>query len=409
MEVAIMNTYFIHEANLERLEKRLTTIRNKCRKHGTSFSYSLTGNVEFRDYVDESGETIKVKYIEVAAEGKVEHGPWEFVAVLDHKETGNVIRNFNRSLEVPERYRTCGPTCEHCQKIRSRKDTYIIYNTETEEFKQVGTGCLKEYTDGLDAEEVARYISLYDTIIKGEAISGSGSFERYHNVKEVLRYAFETVKHFGYEKSEDFYYGNADRTTRSRTMDYLAVATGATRYMSQKEIERYRNEMDSVSFNADSQKDRVEESLAWISSQESTNNYISNLKVVCSQDWCTGRDLGILVSLVPTYKRAIDEEIAKAQRAKEREAEKQSEYLGQVGDKITFTTSKIECIWSGENQFGISYLYKMTDTSGNIIMWSTDKGLDLDDNFNVSCSIKKLEDYKGVKQTWVTRCRLSAA
>ena len=42
-------------------------------------------------------------------------------------------------------------------------------------------------------------------------------------------------------------------------------------------------------------------------------------------------------------------------------------------------------------------------------MWSTDKGLDLDNNFNVSCSIKKLEDYKGVKQTWVTRCRLSAA
>lgn len=403
-----MGKYFIHESNLERLEKRIQTIINKCRKYGTSFTYHPTGVVEYREVTDDNGDTQTSRFVEVEAEGSVNHGPWEFVAVVDHKETGNVIRNFNRSLEVPERYRTCGPTCEHCQKIRSRKDTYIIYNTETEEFKQVGTGCLKEYTQGLDAEEVARYISLYDAIIKGEAVSGSG-FERYYNVKEILRYAFETVKHFGYEKSEDFYYGSADRTTRSRTMDYLAIDTGATRYMSQKEIERYRSEMDSVFFNADSQKDRVEESLAWISSQESTNNYISNLKVVCSQDWCSGRDLGILVSLVPTYTRAIDEEIAKAQRAKEREAEKKSEYLGQVGEKIRFTTSKIECIWSGENQFGISYLYKMTDTSGNIIMWSTDKGLDLDDNFNVSCSIKKLEDYKGVKQTWVTRCRLTVA
>lgn len=404
-----MAKYFIHEANLERLEKRINTIINKCRKYGTSFTYQPTGVVEYREVTDDNGDTHTSRFIEVEAEGSVNHGPWEFVAVLDHKASGNVIRNFNRSLEVPERYRTCGPTCEHCQKIRSRKDTYIIYNTETEEFKQVGTGCLKEYTGGLDAEEVARYISLYDTIIKGEAISGSGSFERYYDVKEILRYAFETVKHFGYEKSEDFYYGNADITTRSRTMDYLAVSTGATRYMSQKEIEKNRMEMYSVSFNADSQKDRVEESLAWISSQESTNNYISNLKVVCSQDWCSGRDLGILVSLVPTYKRAIDEEIAKAQRAKEREAEKQSEYLGQVGEKITFTTAKIECIWAGENQFGISYLYKITDTEGNIVMWSTDKGLELDNNFNISCSIKKLEDYKGVKQTWVTRCRLTAA
>ena len=402
-----MNTYFIHEANLERLEKRLTTIRNKCRKNGTSFSYSLTGNVEYRDHEDENGDTVKIKYLEVAAEGKVEHGPWEFVAVLEHHSSGNVIRNYNKSIEVPERYRTCGPTCEHCNKIRSRKDTYIIFNNDTQEFKQVGTGCLKEYTQGLDAEEVARYISLFDTLIQGEAVSGSGSFERYFNIREVLMYAFETVKHFGYEKAD--YYERYTRTTRERTMDYLAVDTNTTRWMTPKQIEQLKDEMQSVSFNAESQKDRVEDSLKWIANQEANNNYMNNLKVVCSEDWCTGRDLGILISLVITYKRALDEEIAKTLREKEREAEKQSEYLGIVGDKIHFTTAKIECIWSGENQFGISYLYKMTDTSGNIVMWSTDKGLDLDNNFNVSCSIKKLEDYKGVKQTWVTRCRLSAA
>ena len=407
MEVAIMNTYFIHEANLERLEKRLTTIRNKCRKHGTSFSYSLTGNVEYRDHVDENGDSIKIKYLEVAAEGKVEHGPWEFVAVLEHQSSGNVIRNYNKSIEVPERYRTCGPTCEHCNKIRSRKDTYIIFNTDTQEFKQVGTGCLKEYTQGLDAEEVARYISLFDTLIQGEAVSGSGSFERYFNIREVLMYAFETVKHFGYEKAD--YYERYTRTTRERTMDYLAVDTNTTRWMTPKRIEQLKDEMQSVSFNAESQKDRVEDSLKWIANQEANNNYMNNLKVVCSEDWCSGRDLGILISLVITYKRALDEEIAKTLREKEREAEKQSEYLGVVGDKIHFTTAKIECIWSGENQFGISYLYKMVDTEGNIVMWSTDKGLELENNFNISCSIKKLEYYKGVKQTWVTRCRLSAS
>lgn len=402
-----MNTYFIHEANLERLEKRLTTIRNKCRKHGTSFSYSLTGNVEYRDHKDENGDTVKIKYLEVAAEGKVEHGPWEFVAVLEHQSSGNVIRNYNKSIEVPERYRTCGPTCEHCNKIRSRKDTYIIFNNDTQEFKQVGTGCLKEYTQGLDAEEVARYISLFDTLIQGEAVSGSGSFERYFNIREVLMYAFETVKHFGYEKAD--YYERYTRTTRERTMDYLAVSTNSTRWMTPRRIEQLKDEMQSVSFNAESQKDKVEDSLKWIANQEANNNYMNNLKVVCSEDWCSGRDLGILISLVITYKKALDEEIAKTLREKEREAEKQSEYLGVVGDKIHFTTAKIECIWSGENQFGISYLYKMVDTEGNIVMWSTDKGLESENNFNISCSIKKLEDYKGVKQTWVTRCRLSVA
>lgn len=404
-----MGKYFVHEANLERLEKRINTIINKCRKHGTSFIYQPTGKVEFREVTDEDGNTFISRFIEIEAEGSVNHGPWEFVAVLEHKSTGNVIRNFNKELEVPERYRTCGPTCEHCQKIRSRKDTYVIFNEATEEFKQVGTGCLCEYTNGLDAEEVARYISMFDSIIKGEAISSSGRFERYHKVSDILLYAFETVKHFGYEKSTDYEYGYAERTTRSRVMDYYAIDTGATRWMTQKEIDRLKDEMTSVNFNASSQADKVEAALTWIREQESTNSYINNLKVICAEDYCSGRDLGILVSLVIAYKRALDEEIARTQKELEREAEKASEYLGAVGDKIQFTSAKVECIWSGSNQFGISYLYKFTDTDGNIVMWSTDKALDTDKNFAVSGSIKKLEEFNSIKQTWVTRCRLTAA
>lgn len=404
-----MGKYFIHESNLERLEKRIKTIINKCRKYGTSFTYQPTGVVEYREVTDDNGDTQTSRFIEVEAEGSVNHGPWEFVAVLEHKSTGNVIRNFNTTLEVPERYRACGPTCEHCQKIRSRKDTYVIFNNDTQEFKQVGTGCLCEYTNGLDADEVAKYISMFDAIIKGESISGNGSFERYYDVEEMLRYAFECVKHFGYEKRDDYYYGSAVRTTRGRVGDYYAIDTGNTRWMSAKEISTYREEMQAVHFNADSQKETVLDALEWIKNEESNNSYINNLKVICAEKYCAGRDLGILISLPVAYNRVLKEAKDKAERQHAREQEKHSEYMGQVGDKIQFTTVKVDCVGNFPSIYGVCYLYKLVDVNGNVAMWSTDKSIELDRNYQVSCSIKKLEVYNSVKQTWVTRCRLTAA
>ena len=40
-------TYSILEANMERLEKKLTRIQNKCKKFGCSFTYEKVGE-EFK-------------------------------------------------------------------------------------------------------------------------------------------------------------------------------------------------------------------------------------------------------------------------------------------------------------------------------------------------------------------------
>lgn len=402
-----MGKYFIHESNLERLEKRINTIINKCRKHGTSFIYQPTGQVEYREITDDDGNTYTSKFIEIEAEGSVNHGPWEFVAVLEHKQAGNVVRNFNTLLEVPDRYRNCGPTCEHCNKIRSRKDTYIIFNNETEEFKQVGTGCLCEYTNGLDAEEVARYISMFDTIIKGEAPSAGKSFESYYSVEEMLRYSFECVKHFGYEKRDDYEYGYATRTTRGRVSDYYSINTGRTRWMSSRELERCRQEMEEVNFNADSQRDTVVSALDWIKNEESNNSYINNLKVICAEEYCPGRDLGILISLPAAYNRAIKAAAEKIEKENQHQIDKQSEYIGTTGERIQFAAETISCVSSYTSIYGTSYLYRFTDAQHNVLMWSTDKGIDLDKNYQVIGTVKKHEEYQSIKQTWLTRCKLN--
>lgn len=50
--------YAIYEGNMERLEKKLTRIFNKCKAYGCDFHYQQTGEV-FKELKDENGKTYK--------------------------------------------------------------------------------------------------------------------------------------------------------------------------------------------------------------------------------------------------------------------------------------------------------------------------------------------------------------
>lgn len=401
-----MNTYAIHEDNLDRLEKHLTRIQNKCKKYGSSFHYAVVGE-EFREYKLGSGETNIVRYVLVEAEGQVIHNDWEFIAVVEHTEAGNIIRQHNTDIEVPEKYRTTEPVCEHCNTKRRRKDTYLIYNQKTQEWKQVGKTCLCEFTQGMDAEEVARYISLFHELIKGEAISGSGNYECYHNVKEVLQFALETVKHFGYQKWTEW----EPRCTKERCMDYFRVCTGRTAWMGRHLIEKLQEEMDYVKFNAYSEENdqMAADAIEWVKAQEENDSYMHNLKVICSSEYCAGRDLGILISLGKVYRSYLrSEEEKEAGEAKASKESTNSEYVGVIGERIEFTPVSAECVYSNETMYGWSWLYKFVDEKGNVYMWWSSSGIDQDKEIStVKGTVKSHEEYKGVKQTFLTRCRVT--
>lgn len=148
--------YTIHEGNMQKAEKKLTTLKNKCEKYGCNFKCDVIGEL-FAEV--EEGRIAKFFVLDVEGEAKV--NGWRFVATVEHTEAGNIIRAFDNTVEIPERYRTSEAVCEHCNSKRRRKDTYLIVN-ESGEFKQVGKSCLKDFTNGLTAEAIAAYsVSFY--------------------------------------------------------------------------------------------------------------------------------------------------------------------------------------------------------------------------------------------------------
>ena len=165
--------YAIYEGNIDRLEKKLKRISNKCKAYGCDFHYEQTGE-DFRELKDEKGNKYTARFVLVEAEGTAIINDWEFIAELEHTENGNIITGV-AGVEVPERYYTSKPMCEHCNSKRFRKNTYIVRNKQTGEFKQVGKSCLKDFTHGMSAEAVTQQAVISKCLMNPNVVSCGGA------------------------------------------------------------------------------------------------------------------------------------------------------------------------------------------------------------------------------------------
>ena len=98
--------------------------------------------------------------------------------------------------------------------------------------------------------------------------------------------------------------------------------------------------------------------------------------------------------------------ISKAQMEYERE-KFHSEFVGKIGDKVSIEVD-VERVAGYETQWGYTNVFTMIDADGNFFIWKTSSGsMDKGSHVKVSGKIKEHSEYKGVKQTVLTRCKVT--
>lgn len=385
-----MKQFSIYEGNIERLEQKITRIQNKCRKFGCEFHYARVGE-EFKEYVDDDNNKYLKKFIIVEAEGTAKINGWEFVGTIEHQPEQNIIRNI-KEIEIPERYRHTECVCEHCNIKRSRKDTYLVHNLETNEFKQVGSSCLCDFTGGLDAELVASYVALFDELIEGEA-PGAAHGEIYYKLQEVVATAIVAINQCGYVKSDPM---AGDNQTKVRVYNYMMG----------KSVERPANFSELY----DAAQPEAETIINYYKDLEigDNNDYLQNLKAYAINGVATTRDFGYVVSMVPSYRRDIERAELNRKREEARKAQADvSEYYGEVGQRVELSFNKAELVTSYSTAYGISCIYKFIDAEGRVFIWSTGNGIHTDLAIKLKGTIKAHNEYRGIKQTELTRCKVT--
>lgn len=373
-------TYTIFANRIDELQKAFNKYVKKANAIGLEASmtigtpYPKKVNVYENDHINHITRKTGTTVIEVAdveinfPEYKL--GNYTVIAVLEHNDTENNMVYPCGDVEVPKRYFTAKGICEHCGTNHKRVKTIVLKDTN-DNYKQVGKACLKEYTGVDDTDIVKAYVAITAITMEGNADNGwfgaVSTNNKYTTTIDYLAKCVHYINNKGYVKDVTKYEACEIKTEDITTEDY-------------KNAETVINYFTNI---------------------ETDNTFINNIKAALSHEY-TNKVNGFIAYAYVAYQKEIE-------KAKVNEANATVEYYGTVGQKFKDIAVTGRVIAGYGTAYGWTNIIEFKDNNNHIYIWKTTNGIEVDNNGNwtgtISGTIKEHTEYKGTKQTIVTRVK----
>ncbi|MBZ5499058.1 MAG: hypothetical protein LAP85_21885 [Acidobacteriia bacterium] len=404
-------TYRIPEQNLEELRGRIEKLNRRCARIGVSpITLTVAGEemVVEKKFVQRAFTEDEIlwggaggsmvdsfrKVFEIKVEGETpKYEGWEFVAVIQHEEAGNILRTVpGFEGEIPLQYRTAQRWCDYCQIDRGWKDTYLIRH-EDGTWKQVGRNCLKDFMGHANPHQLAEFaeilIDLGDLCASARDDDWMGGRERIARSWAIETWVAITVA-----------YIRTDGWVSRKEQDLKMVPATVGRVFNHVNP-RFTGKRAEV---IDSDYAEAKAAIEWARNlpADLNSDYLWNLRVACSSDYVSARATGIVCSLIVSYRRAMEREIERRRRF---QSDKDSEYFGEVGKRAVYELT-VTFTKEIDSNYGLMTLVKFRDRNGNVATWFASGRPDwfqMGMTHKVKATVKKHELYHGVKQTILTR------
>ena len=406
-------THWIAEFNMERLNKAIAKLNRRAEKIGVPGVTVVVRNT--KDVPDpdalrrmptrtlteaELAELphIHMTEVEIVGEGPKIEG-WKFVGTLDHYTIpGKVIVNTVPGEAVPAEYFEIAATCDHCEKIRRRVETFVLEGVDENEgeWKAVGRNCLRDFF-GHDPQVVARWLSRVMGFV--ESLNdedewgyggGGGRYETYYTAIKVLTNTIACIRSFGW-------------VPRSASDEDNVPTSGHVFYIMNPPYDAKAREekaqfMARVKFEPEADLKEAEEAVAWLKTKEGDNEYMHNLKLLEDEERIPSKMMGYWCSLASAYQREQNR-LELAKRTK-----KLNEYLGEIKERIEL---EVKCVGIQyiDSYYGTVCIHRMLSTDGHTIVWfaNADAKMSKGVHYKVRATVKKHDEYNDWKQTHVNR------
>ena len=377
--------YNIPEANFKKFEEAIAKLSRKAEKlMGESISPIIFGY-----HMEDQPDGTQIKVYEVLLGGpKAKLAGWEFLASIDHsnKELGNLVRVLPGKT-VAAHYRHVGSDCDHCKVNRFRRDTFVVENTDTHEVKQVGRSCLKDFLGHENPEKIAKLAELLgyaDEVARGYRNSQGGD-RRYIDLETYLAHVAKLVRERGYYVTR--------KMAQEKDMDSTAGSALSLMNYTRKVVEEYPTEDDYQLANA---------AIDWAQNLgedgKILNDYEHNIHVIAASGAIEFRSTGFAASIVNAYYREHG--------LYEKRNKIDSQFVGVIGERLEADV-EVNLVKAIEGAYGWTYLHKMVTPDGNLFTTFASKKLaDEGQKVHIKATVKNHEEYKGMKQTIVTRVKV---
>lgn len=352
----------------------------------------LVGNPEFPDV-----EIIPYQMLTVEGEPP-RVGGWTFIARVEFEEAGILVQTVPGE-HVPPKYFETNNQCEHCNKVRARKDVFVVRN-EAGAHMQVGRQCLQDFL-GNDPENVLRKFQWYKTfrdMLEQEMRNAPLNFA--YDPVQLLTDTATCVRLFGWV-SKGMAQQEAERSGREMEATVTKVRCRTSR--DPQDVKWFKAEVQP--FQNEGDKTLAEETIAWARALTSDNEYLHNLNVILSAEVVyQPKHLGLAVSAVSAFLR---EKQRTAELNLKYEKDKTSVHVGQVGERLRKIPVRMEAaIGLPPTEWGESTLFKFRDEAGNLYSVITQSSFDIgvEQAGLLTGTVKKHNVYKGVNETQLSRC-----
>lgn len=323
---------------------------------------------------------------------------WVMAATIQHDPAGNILATvpgFESGL--PQQYRTAPTACDHCSTNRVRKDTYVLHS-ESGDWKQVGRNCLADFLRSENAAglaEMAEILAGLSSEMAGfedeEGFGGSRRAE-YFTAVDLLTQVACCVRADGW----------CSRTeAKNSYVPKLATVDAAMSCWNPIVWDKMSAAAQEHLTPTDADRDKAAAAIAWAQelSADVTNDYLWNIRVVSHRERIGAREAGLAGSIVAAYNRFLEQEMARKY-----ERDHPSEYFGEVGKRDVFTLTVL-ATREMSNDFGLTTLVTFRDTNGSRAKWfcSGHTEMVVDQSYTVKATVKCHEEYKGARQTTLSR------
>lgn len=382
---------------MERLEAKIATLNRRARRLGCGEAtlrvlsrqqqersvYVIDMDSPRRERICTGTEMVETTTVEVEyPEEPVALAGWTFVARLTPLEGGgNIVAGGGESC--PREYFTAEIGCDHCRTCRRRNDSFVV-RYEDGRHKQIGRNCLADFVGDANAERTARY------------------FEFVNERTEILS---------NYEEGEcDFWEGGASVTSAYDLANVLALsikyspryigreAAYADQVMSTADIVRGAIADKAPTDDAsEAEAEAVISQVLAMIPRGTADSYQHNLLALATAGYCTRKTIGLAVSMVPACRRMV------AERDRE-ERGARSQHIGVIGERIVIEGT-IVGTWDKASNFGRRTTWTtvcfIRDDVDNMYVANNvgKKG----DRVTIKATVKAHSEYRGVKQTQLSR------
>lgn len=377
----------IPSANMEKLAKKIKALNKKALKAGTG-EIKLT---TISKTVDENEDgSVDVRF-QIALEGETPKiNGWAFIARLDHNTDPTGESNLiyvMPSADLPEHFRNAGANCEHCGWDRRRRDTYVLQNEDSGEYKQVGRTCIRDFI-GIDpariAEQAERYVKVLGLLNEAREPKWGGiNDHRDIHLPAYLSWVAQSIREHGWISGREAY----------EDFDKVSTASQAIGEM----FATYKPQLPT-----DEDKELAETAIAHVLTLEPKNDFLFNINAIAKQNYLDWKASGLAAAIMFVYNRHLEDE---AKRKAAADLSK-SEYVGALKERLEFEVRVIGKRWI-EGRFGSTAVIRMLDANDNLFVTFASGNfgdeVNIEDKVTIRGTVKKHDEYKGVKQTILTR------